>query len=287
MTLIRRGIHFGSYGRVDDGHAVFERLAEAARTAEDAGFDAISVPDHVHQNQVAGGPSSPMFEAYTVLGALAVVTSSARLFSLVSPVTLRAPGLLAKAVTTVDVLSGGRAVLGVGAGWDAAEHEAYGIGFPGLGERFDRLDEELAICLALLTDERATVTGKFYTVRDAYNSPRPVHGRIPVLVAGSGEKRTLDLVARYGDACNVFAGSPPDIRHKFDVLADHCERVGRDPAEITKTVFAFDTSDLSALEASARALTAAGADGMIIVGPEDPARIPAIGRVLADVFPDL
>lgn len=286
MALIRRGIHFGSYGRVDDGAAVFGRLAEAARAAEEAGFDALSVPDHVHQNQVAGGPASPMFEAYTVLGALATVTSSARLFSLVSPVTLRAPGLLAKAVTTLDVLSGGRAVLGVGAGWDAAEHEAYGIEFPGLGERFDRLDEELAICRAMFHEELATFTGEFYAMKDAYNSPRPVRGSIPVLVAGGGEKRTLDLVARHGDACNVFAGDPADIRHKFDVLAAHCERIGRDPAEITKTLFAFDTSDLSALAASASALAAVGADGMIIIGPEDPARIPAIGQVLGEVFPD-
>jgi F420-dependent oxidoreductase-like protein len=287
MTLIRRGIHFGSYGRADDGHAVFERLAEAARAAEEAGFDAISVPDHVQQNQVGGGPASPMFEAYTVLGALAVITSSAQLFSLVSPVTLRAPGLLAKAVTTVDVLSGGRAVLAVGAGWDAAEHEAYGIDFPGLAERFDRLDEELAICRALLTDRRATVTGKFYAVREAYNSPRPVHRTVPVLVAGGGEKRTLDLVARYADACNVIAGEPAQVRLKFDVLADHCERVGRDPAEITKTVFAFDTSDIGALGASARALAAVGADGIIVIGPEDPAKIPAIGRALAEAFPGL
>lgn len=263
---------------------MFERLAGAVRLAEDAGFDAISVPDHVHQNQVGGGPASPMFEAYTVLGAIAAVTSRATLFSLVSPVTLRAPGLLAKAVTTLDVISGGRAVLGVGAGWDVAEHEAYGIGFPALGERFDRLDEELAICRAMFTSEQATFTGKFYTAKDAYNAPRPVRGTIPVLVAGGGEKRTLDLVARYGDACNVSAGEPADVRHKFDVLAAHCERVGRDPAEITKTVFAFDTSDLSALAASARALAAAGADGMIIVGPEDPARIPAIGQVLSEVF---
>lgn len=285
MALIRRGIHFGSYGRIDDGAAVFGRLAEAAGAAEDAGFDAVSVPDHLHQNQVGGGPASPMFEAYTVLGALAAVTSSVTLFSLVSPVTMRAPGLLAKAVTTLDVISGGRAVLGVGAGWDVAEHEAYGIGFPGLGERFDRLDEELAVCRALFRDEQATVAGKFYALRDAWNSPRPVRGSIPVLVGGGGEKRTLDLVARYGDACNVFAGDPADVRHKFDVLARHCERAGRDPAEITRTVFAFDTSDLGALEASARALAAVGADGMITVGPQDPDRIPAIGRVLAEVFP--
>jgi len=285
VALIRRGIHFGSYGSVDDGAAVFGRLAEAARAAEEAGFDAISVPDHVHQNRVGGGPTSPMFEAYTVLGALALATSSATLFSLVSPVTLRAPGLLAKAVTTLDVISGGRAVLGVGAGWDAAEHEAYGIEFPGLGERFSRLDEELAICRAMFGTERAAFTGKFYAVRDAYNSPRPVRGSIPVLVAGGGEKRTLDLVARYADACNVFAGDPADVRHKFDVLSRHCERIGRDPAEITRTVFAFDTSDLGALAASARSLAAVGADGMIIVGPTDPAAIGPVGAVLAEAFP--
>jgi F420-dependent oxidoreductase-like protein len=285
VALIRRGIHFGSYGSVDDGAAVFGRLAEAARTAEEAGFDAISVPDHVHQNRVGGGPASPMFEAYTVLGALALATSSATLFSLVSPVTLRAPGLLAKAVTTLDVISGGRAVLGVGAGWDAAEHEAYGIEFPGLGERFSRLDEELAICRSMFSAERASFTGKFYAVQDAYNSPRPVRGSIPVLVAGGGEKRTLDLVARYGDACNVVAGDPADVRHKFDVLNRHCERIGRDPAEITKTVFAFDTSDLGALASSARSLAAVGADGMIIVGPADPAAIGPVGAVLAETFP--
>lgn len=284
MALIRRGIHFGSYGSVDDGAAVFGRLAEAAVAAEEAGFDGISVPDHVHQNQVGGGPASPMFEAYTVLGALAVVTSSATLFSLVSPVTLRAPGLLAKAVTTLDVISAGRAVLGVGAGWDAAEHEAYGIEFPALGERFDRLDEELAICRAMFSGEQATFTGKFYATRDAYNSPRPVRGSIPVLVAGGGEQRTLDLVARYGDACNVLAGEPAAVRHKFDVLARHCERIGRDPAEITRTVFAFDTSDLGALASSARSLAAVGADGMIVVGPADPAAIGPVGAVLAETF---
>jgi F420-dependent oxidoreductase-like protein len=286
VALFRRGIHFGSYGSVDDGAAVFGRLAEAAVAAEEAGFDAISVPDHVHQNQVGGGPASPMFEAYTVLGALATVTSAATLFSLVSPVTLRAPGLLAKAVTTLDAISGGRALLGVGAGWDVAEHEAYGIEFPGLGERFDRLDEELAICRAMFSDEQATFTGKFYALRDAYNSPRPVRGSIPVLVAGGGEKRTLDLVARYGDACNVLAGEPAAVRHKFDVLEQHCERIGRDPAEITRTVFAFDTSDLGALASSARSLAAAGADGMIVVGPADPAAIRPVGAVLGEAFGD-
>jgi F420-dependent oxidoreductase-like protein len=285
VAFIRRGIHFGSYGSVDDGTAVFERLAQSAQAAEAARFDSISVPDHVHQNPIGGGPAAPMFEAYTVLGALAAVTSSSWLFSLVSPVTLRPPGLLAKAVTTLDVISGGRAVLGVGAGWDAAEHQAYGIDFPGLGERFGRLDEELAISRAMFRDEQATFTGKYYAVRDAYNSPRPVRGSIPVLVAGGGEKRTLDLVARYADACNVFAGDPAQVRRKFDVLDRHCERIGRDPAEITRTVFAVDVADLGRLEASARALAAAGANGMIVVGPAAPDAIGPLGRVIGEVFP--
>jgi len=285
MVLFRRGMHFGSYGRVDDGPPVFGRLADSVQAAEAAGFDAISVPDHVLQNQVAGGPASPMFEAYTLLGALAMRTSSARLLALVSPVTLRSPGVLAKAVTTLDVLSGGRAVLGIGAGWDAAEHEAYGIPFPGIGERFDRLDETLAICRALFRDQRASVAGTFYQVREAFNSPRPVAGTIPVLVAGGGERRTLDLVARYGDACNVFGGDPAVVRHKFDVLRRHCERVGRDPAGITKTVFVFATEDLAGFASGVRGYAAAGADGVFVVGPDDPSRIPQIGQVLGDVFP--
>ena len=285
MVLFRRGMHFGSYGRVDDGPPVFGRLADSVQAAEAAGFDAISVPDHVLQNQVAGGPASPIFEAYTLLGALAMRTSSARLLALVSPVTLRSPGVLAKAVTTVDVLSGGRAVLGVGAGWDAAEHEAYGISFPPIGERFDRLDETLAICRALFRDQRASVAGTFYQVREAFNSPRPVAGTIPVLVAGGGERRTLDLVARYSDACNVFGGDPAVVRHKFDVLRRHCERVGRDPAGITKTVFVFATEDLAGFASGVRGYAAAGADGVFVVGPDDPSRIPRIGQVLGDVFP--
>jgi len=284
MAVFRRGMHFGSYGSLDDGPGVFARLQAAAQLAEEAGFDALSVPDHLQQNRVGGGPDSPMFEAYTLLGALAMRTSSARLLALVSPVTLRAPALLAKCVTTLDVLSGGRAMLGVGAGWDEAEHAAYGLPFPGTGERMDRLDEALAVCRAMVTVPRATVAGTFYSLSDAPSSPRPV-GSIPVLVGGGGEKRTLDLAARYSDACNVF-GDAATARHKFDVLEQHCERAGRDPARITKTVFASAPDDLAGFARSAAAIAAAGADGMIVMGPEDPDRIPALGQVLADVFGD-
>ncbi len=280
MALFRRGMHFGSYGQADDGPAVFDRVADAAAAAEAAGFDALSVPDHVLQNRVGGGPDSPMFEAYTLLGALAMRTASARLFALVSPVTLRNPAVLAKSVTTLDVLSRGRAVLGLGAGWDAAEHQAYGIPFPGTGERMDRLDEALAVCRALFRDRQASVAGTHYAIREARNSPRPVAGNIPVLVGGGGERRTLALVARHADACNVM-GDPGTVRRKFSVLGEHCRRVGRDPAEITKTVFVLAAGEMAAFAAELRA---AGADGVVVLGTEDPGKIAALGRVLADTF---
>jgi alkanesulfonate monooxygenase SsuD/methylene tetrahydromethanopterin reductase-like flavin-dependent oxidoreductase (luciferase family) len=198
-------------------------------------------------------------------------------------VTLRHPALLAKCTTTLDVLSRGRAMLGVGAGWDVAEHEAYGLPFPGTGERMDRLDDALAVCRAMFTQPRATAGGSYYAVTDAPNSPRPT-GPIPILVGGGGERRTLDLAARYADACNVF-GDPETARHKFDVLERHCERVGRDPAEITKTVFAAPPDDLAEFAARADALAAVGADGMIVIGPEDPGQIPALGQILSEAFP--
>ncbi len=285
MVLFRRGIHFGSYGSVDDGTAVFDRLLQAVEAAEQAGFDAVSVPDHLQQNAVGGGPASPMFEAYTVLGALAMRTTSARLLALVSPVTLRNPALLAKAVTTLDVLSGGRAVLGIGAGWDVSEHEAYGFEFPSVGERMDRLGEALQICRALFGTEPASVTGAHYAVRVAPNSPHPLAGSIPVLVAGGGERRTLALAARYGDACNV-AGDAATVRHKFDVLERHCERLDRDPAEITKTVFVPVPDDLREFAARLQAHADAGADGAVALwSTEKTEKVPALGQILADVFP--
>ncbi len=285
MVLFRRGVHFGSYGSVDDGPGVFDRLRRAVETAEEAGFDAVSLPDHLQQNAVGGGPRSPMLEAYTALGALAMRTTSVRLLALVSPVTLRNPALLAKAVTTLDVLSRGRAVLGIGAGWDASEHAAYGFSFPGVAERMDRLGEALQICQALFRTEQASVDGAYYGVREAPSSPRPVAGAIPVLVAGGGERRTLALAARYGDACNV-AGDAATVRHKFDVLERHCEQAGRDPAEITKTVFVPVPEDLAEFAARLTALATAGADGAVaLCSTEQNDKIPALGRILADVFP--
>ena len=252
--------------------------------AEEAGFDAISVPDHMHQNGTGGGPASPMFEAYTLLGALALRTSSVKLFALVSPVTLRNPAFLAKAVTTLDVISGGRAILGVGAAWDVDEHAAYGFEFPGVGERMDRLDEALSICTALMQDEQATFDGRHYSIADAYNAPRPIRRSIPILVGGGGEKRTLDLVARHADACNVF-GDAHTVRHKFSVLREHCERVGREYSEITRTAFVAPSSDLAKFESQLVELAEAGAQGVVVLGMLEAEAIQKIGPALMRVFP--
>ena len=285
MTLFRRGMHFGSYGVADDGRRLFDRVGVAVEAAEAAGFDALSVPDHLLQNDVGGtGPESPMFEAYTLLGALAVRTASARLLALVSPVTLRNPAILAKSVTALDVLSAGRAILGIGAGWDAAEHEAYGVRFPPAGERLDRLDEALTLCRALFQEQRASFAGVHYTVHEAWNTPKPLRGRIPILVGGGGERRTLELVARHADACNVF-GDAATVRHKFDVLDRHCHTVGRDPAAISRTAFVVPTDDLTDLRTQLAALVEVGVEGAVVMGTFDVVRIEALGRVLVEMFP--
>jgi F420-dependent oxidoreductase-like protein len=234
--MFRLGLQIPNYTFPDvPEDQLFEWVAGMAVAAEESGFDSIWLMDHLYQIPGIGPPSNAMIEAYTLLGALAVRTSRAQLGALVTAVTYRWPAVLAKQVTALDLVSGGRAVLGIGAGWFEAENVAYGIPFPSTGERLDRLEEALRVFRAMFTEERATVTGRYYSVTDAMNYPRPRRpGGIPILVGGGGEKRTLRMVARYGDACNLF-GPPDVVRHKLDVLARHCEAEGRDPAEIAKT----------------------------------------------------
>ena len=234
--MIRLGLQIPNFtypGVPDDD--LFERIAALAAAAEESGFDSVFVMDHFYQLGGLGLPSDHMLEAYTLLAGLAARTSTIQLGALVTGVTYRHPAVLAKMVTTLDVVSSGRAILGIGAGWFEDEHAAYGIPFPPPGERLDRLEEALQICRAMFTEEHANVAGRHYQVNYALNNPRPIRpGGIPILVGGGGEKRTLRLVARYADACNLF-GQPDSIRHKLAVLARHCEEVGRDPAEITTT----------------------------------------------------
>ena len=214
---------------------MFEHVARLAVAGEDAGFESLWVMDHFWQLPPLGGPTQPMLEGYTLLGGLAARTSRARLGTLVTGVTYRNPALLAKMVTTLDIVSGGRAILGVGAAWYEEEHDALGFEFPTAGERLDRLEEALQICRAMFTEEAPSFAGDHYRIEKALNVPRPVQPNGPrIMVGGSGEKRTLRLVAQYADMCNVN-GSPDTVRHLLGVLDQHCADVGRDPAEITRT----------------------------------------------------
>jgi F420-dependent oxidoreductase-like protein len=234
--IVRLGLQIPSFTFPDIADAeLFERISDIAVTAESSGFDSIWVMDHLYQIRVVGPPTDHMFEAYTLLGAIAARTSRARLGTMVTGVTYRNPALLAKIVTGLDVISSGRAILGIGAAWNDEEHRGYGFDFPPLRERFERLEEALQICRAMFTQEAPSFRGTHYRIDDVLNNPRPVTpGGPPILVGGSGERRTIPLLARYADASNFF-GDADTIRHKVQVLEDACEKVGRDPADITKT----------------------------------------------------
>jgi F420-dependent oxidoreductase-like protein len=234
--MIRLGFQIPNFTYPGVGTAeLFGRVVEMAQTAEQSGFDSIWVMDHFYQLPMLGPAENAMFEAYTLLGALAAQTTTARLGTLVTGVTYRNPAILAKQVTTLDVISGGRAVLGIGAAWFAPEHEGLGVDFPPVGERMDRLEEALLICRAMLRSDRPVFNGRYYRVRYPINSPAPIQpGGPPVLIGGAGEKRTLKLVAQYADAVNLICGRD-EIPHKLKVLEAHCETEGRDPATINKT----------------------------------------------------
>jgi len=211
-------------------------LATVARTADDAGFDYLAVMDHFFQIGMIGPPDREMLEAYTTLGYLAGHTSRARLLTLVTGVIYRHPGILVKMVTTLDVLSGGRGGLGIGAAWNDEESRGLGIPFPPLAERFERLEETLQICLRMWRGDESPYHGRHYQLERPLNSPQPLtRPHPPILIGGGGERKTLRLVAEYAQACNLFPG--PDLAHKLDVLRGHCEAVGRDYDEIEKTCY--------------------------------------------------
>jgi F420-dependent oxidoreductase-like protein len=215
--------------------ALFDRIAETARTAEESGFDSFWVMDHYHQIWTVGPPDHPMLEAYTLLGGVAARTSRISLGAMVTGVTYRNPAFLAKVVTTLDVVSSGRAILGIGAAWNEDESRAYGYEWPSVSERFERLEDALRICRTMFMEPRSSVEGTHHRVESAYNVPQPVQEGGPrILIGGGGERKTLRLVARYADMWNGF-GSPEDVRHKLEVLGEHCRDVGRDPSEIVTT----------------------------------------------------
>ncbi|HEY1347422.1 MAG TPA: LLM class F420-dependent oxidoreductase [Streptosporangiaceae bacterium] len=229
------GLHIADFTWDGGPPALGPRLGEIARRAEDAGVDRISVMDHVWQIGHLGPPGHEMLEAYTALGFLAGVTERVKLLTVVTAVVYREPGLLAKAVTTLDVLSGGRAMLGIGAAWNEEEARGLGLFFPPTAERFERLEEALRICQQMWSGDDGPFEGKHYHLARTLNSP-PALSRPhpPILIGGQGERKTLLLVARYADACNLF--DTPELAHKLDVLRGHCAAEGRDYATIEKTV---------------------------------------------------
>jgi F420-dependent oxidoreductase-like protein len=206
----------------------FGTVAAQAREAEAAGFDTVLVMDHFYQLPGIGAPENAMLEAYTTLGALASLTSTVQLSALVTGNTYRNPALLAKTVTTLDVVSGGRAILGIGAGWFEREHHDYGFEFGTFGQRFERLEEALTIIAPMLKGEPASLDGKWYTARGAMNNPR-VRPTVPIMLGGSGEQKTFRLAARFADHMNIIC-DVADLPRKVAVLRERCEEIGRDPA---------------------------------------------------------
>jgi len=233
---MKLGLHISQFNW-DGGIAeIGPNLGTIARRAEEAGVDRISVMDHVWEIGHLGPPEDPMLEAYTALGWLAGKTERVKLLAMVTAVVYREPGLLAKAVTTLDVLSGGRAILGIGAAWNEEESRGLGLPFPPTAERFERLEEALLICRQMWSDSDGPFDGKHYHLARTLNSPQAIsRPHPPILIGGSGEKKTLRLVAKYADACNIFALDPAVAAHKLDVLRQHCADEGRPYDEIEKT----------------------------------------------------
>jgi F420-dependent oxidoreductase-like protein len=216
---------------------LFDQVVAQARAAEAAGFALVTVMDHFYQIRGIGPETEPMLEAYATLAALAMATERVQLGTLVTGVTYRNPAILAKTVTTLDVISHGRAMLGIGAAWNEDEHRGYGVPFPRIGERMDRLDEVLTICRAMFRDERATFAGAHHGIDAALNVPRPIRpDGIPVMVGGGGEQRTLRIAAKHADLTHWFPLGLDVLRHKTELLERYCEEIGRDPAAITRTI---------------------------------------------------
>jgi len=290
---------------------LFERVSDIARTAEANGFDSVWVMDHFEQ--IMGDPAAPILEGYVVLAGISARTERVNLGTLVTGVLYRNPAVLAKMVTSLDVLSRGRAVLGLGASWNESEQEHYGIDRVSVAERMDRMDEALEICKKMFTQEAPSFKGRYYEIQGAHNAPRPIRPEgIPIMIGGGGEKRTLRAAARYADASNIF-GDPETIRHKMKILDEHCAAEGRDPREITRTALKtlsigrdvaeaekkteplrarfgerFNiiamAGDPDQVRAHARELREAGLDGLIVNLPDayDLETVALAGRTLSD-----
>ena len=265
------GIHIVAFDYPGGAESIAPTLARASQVAEAIGASHLSVMDHWFQMDQMAPAEDPMLEGYTTLGFLAAKTSTIPLGLLVTGVTYRHPGLLAKIVTTLDVLSGGRAQLGIGAAWYEREHRGLGVPYPSVSERFERLEETLQICLQMWdADDNGSFDGRHYQLAETLCSPQPISRPCPrILLGGSGERKTLRLVARYADACNIFASSPDEVAHKLDVLRGHCDDLGRDPASVRKTILyvqpTLATGDIDGFLTDMAAYAAIGIEEVIVM----------------------
>ncbi|MFF7216186.1 LLM class F420-dependent oxidoreductase [Streptomyces sp. NPDC008238] len=268
------GLHLTKFDHPAGPAGLASALAAAGEAAESAGAGWLSVMDHYFQMENNGGAEAAMLEAYTTLGFLAAHTSSVRLGVLVTGVTYRHPGPLAKIATTLDVLSGGRATLGLGAAWYEREHMGLGVPFPPLAERFERLEETLRICLQMWDQsDDGAFEGTHYSLAETRSTPAPVSTPRPeIMIGGGGERKTLRLVARYADACNLFASSTAEVAHKLDVLRAHCDEAGRDYEGIRKTVLFAGASiregGTDAFVADMAGYAKLGVETVIVVPPD-------------------
>jgi F420-dependent oxidoreductase-like protein len=243
------GVHFMNFTIRDVPGSLRDAVADTAELAEEAGCTMFTFMDHYFQMEGFSRAEDPMLEGYTACGFVAGRTETMKLGLLVTGITYRYPGLLAKIVTTLDVLSGGRAMLGVGAAWYEREHHALGVPYPPIAERFERLEETIQICLQMWSDDDGPYEGTHYRLAETLSVPQPVQQPRPtIMIGGGGERKTLKLVARYADANNLFATSPEQVQHKLDVLKRHCDAEGRDPSEILNTTTWRLTPDFDADE---------------------------------------
>ena len=286
---MKLAIHCANLSWSGGPSALGPTLAEVARTADRGGIDTLTMMDHWFQMETLGGPSEPMLEGYTSLGFLAGQTSNLELGLLVTGVTYRHPGLLAKIVTTLDVLSGGRAMLGLGAAWYQREHEGLGVPFPPTAERFERLEETLQICRQMFGGGGGSFDGQHYRLADATNVPPPLRTGGPrVVVGGSGERKTLRLVAQYADACNLFGFDAEVMRHKLEVLDRHCSDVGRNPGDVQRTALYGDdpVDDPDTFLKRAEGWAALGIEQVFVMTrPHDP--VAWVTRLAEDIRPRL
>jgi len=267
------GLHVVDFSWPDAPVSIAPTLRGIASAAEESGISHLSFMDHWFQMEWMAPATEPMMEGYTSLGFMAGLTSTTTLGLLVTGVTYRHPGLLAKTVATLDVLSGGRGELGIGAAWYEREHQGLGVPYPSTSERFERLEETLQICLQMWSDDDGPFKSKHYELAETICEPRPVSKpRPPIMIGGAGERKTLRLVAQYADSCNLFELGTEEVAHKLDVLRRHCDDVGRDYSTITKTMLtrADAFTDTDAFVEHIRTYADLGIDTAIFVPSGDP-----------------